>query len=276
MPWGIIGGSLIGGLFASKGQKSANEASAQSVEKQIAWQREQAKNRYQWTTQDMRQAGINPMMASGVNPPVQSGAAYEAKNEMEGLAKGVQSGLALAHQKKQLQLQTKLGEAQLAKIQAEKEDIESKTAARYWDKMGGNIEAQTLHHSASAGEARARIPLIKEQAETLALQRIKMDSEIQKVYEEIENLQQQVRESKTREGTYRAEVRLKNAQAKLTDMKERSEILTGNLRMLDIEGRKLGLKVLEMETKGKSTPFGRFMRERGYYDAIGNIVPFMK
>ena len=47
-----FGGSLMSGLF---GQSSADAA--------MAFQREAMQNRYQWTMQDLRKAGLNPMLA---------------------------------------------------------------------------------------------------------------------------------------------------------------------------------------------------------------------
>ena len=49
-----FGGSLMSGLF---GQSSANAA--------MAFQREAMQNRYQWTMQDLKKAGLNPMLVIG-------------------------------------------------------------------------------------------------------------------------------------------------------------------------------------------------------------------
>ena len=38
--------------------------SSKAARRQIAWQREQYNNRYQWTVEDMRKAGLNPVLAS--------------------------------------------------------------------------------------------------------------------------------------------------------------------------------------------------------------------
>lgn len=38
--------------------------SSKAARRQIAWQREQYNNRYQWTVEDMRKAGLNPILAS--------------------------------------------------------------------------------------------------------------------------------------------------------------------------------------------------------------------
>lgn len=47
-------------------------ASSKAHRRQIAWEREQYKNKYQWTVEDMRNAGLNPMLAiqNGANSAV--------------------------------------------------------------------------------------------------------------------------------------------------------------------------------------------------------------
>lgn len=100
---GAVAPAIIGGLFSSAGQRSANEASAESVQAQIDFQRESAQHAYQWATADMKKAGINPMLAyQRGGSSALSGASYTAQNEMAGLAGGIQegvsSGLALRRQ----------------------------------------------------------------------------------------------------------------------------------------------------------------------------------
>lgn len=88
-----IAAPIIGGLFSSSGQKSANEASAASVERQLAFQRESVQNSYQWAVADMKKAGINPMLAyQRGGASALSGSSYTAQNELAGLGAGIQEG----------------------------------------------------------------------------------------------------------------------------------------------------------------------------------------
>lgn len=62
-------GSLVGGLASATGSifganKSADIASANTA-KQIAWEKERAKNAHQWEVQDLEAAGINPILSAG-------------------------------------------------------------------------------------------------------------------------------------------------------------------------------------------------------------------
>lgn len=72
-PWAAVAG-LAGSLWSS----SQNQASAEAS---MAFQREVLQNRYQWQVEDMRKAGINPMLAAGSSPGGASGGAtYNTEN----------------------------------------------------------------------------------------------------------------------------------------------------------------------------------------------------
>jgi len=61
MNWGQISGSIAGSLFGSAIQGSYNSAAAKQ---QNEWNVENYKHRYQWAMEDMRQAGLNPILAA--------------------------------------------------------------------------------------------------------------------------------------------------------------------------------------------------------------------
>ena len=87
MVWSAVipaAASLVGGFMANRSREEAaaqaNVASAESVAKQIEFQREMSNTSYQRAVADMRAAGINPMLAAlkgGASTP--TGAAYQAQ-----------------------------------------------------------------------------------------------------------------------------------------------------------------------------------------------------
>lgn len=61
---GSIGGSLVSGLFGMKSASDANSAQQAMSEQQHKWNVEDYQHRYQWSAQDMRAAGLNPILAA--------------------------------------------------------------------------------------------------------------------------------------------------------------------------------------------------------------------
>ena len=53
------------GLGSLLGAGTSAAASAYAVKKQIAWERERAHNAHQWEVQDLKNAGLNPILSAG-------------------------------------------------------------------------------------------------------------------------------------------------------------------------------------------------------------------
>jgi hypothetical protein len=117
-----VGSALVGGALSFLGGERANEASAQSVADQMAFQKESYQNRYQWQKQDMIKSGINPMLAyqSGAGPAL-SGSNYKAQDTM---SPAVQSALAA----KQNSAQVKNLNTHTKKLMAEEQAAWSNSA----------------------------------------------------------------------------------------------------------------------------------------------------
>ena len=62
-------GGLFGGLGSMFGSGISAAASAKIARDNRKWQERMTKHRYQYQMQDMRAAGLNPMLAFGASPP---------------------------------------------------------------------------------------------------------------------------------------------------------------------------------------------------------------
>lgn len=96
---GIIGGigSIAGGLLGSSGASDANKANAQLARDVMAFQERMSSTAYQRAMEDMRKAGLNPILAyqrGGASTP--TGSLATMQNELAPLGAGI-SGAASAY-----------------------------------------------------------------------------------------------------------------------------------------------------------------------------------
>lgn len=55
--------AVIGGLFSAFGQAAANQEAKEASQRQMDFQKETLRSQYQWGMEDMRKAGLNPILA---------------------------------------------------------------------------------------------------------------------------------------------------------------------------------------------------------------------
>ena len=103
---GAIGGAIIGSTNQAIGTIYSGEQSRKAQRRSIRFQREMAKNRISYMTQDLRRAGLNPILATGLNPGSQAGAPYSGVSQASGAgaAAGAQAGIQAASAKAQIAL----------------------------------------------------------------------------------------------------------------------------------------------------------------------------
>lgn len=131
---------IIGAVGSFIGGERANAASAASVEKQLAFQEKAYRNRYQWQVEDMRKAGINPMLSVSQGAPAgPAGASYKAQDTV---TPAVQSAMAM----RRLGAEIRVMDSQAQKNAADAALADNKNISEYM--LQQNIQ-ETLKEIAS-------------------------------------------------------------------------------------------------------------------------------
>ena len=101
VPWSAIAGAGIGGSLELLGGGLAALYNAQEAKKNRDFQERMVRNRYQYQMEDLRKAGLNPILLSaGASPPgAPGGAVARMQNPAQNFsAKGLAAGLARSQQ----------------------------------------------------------------------------------------------------------------------------------------------------------------------------------
>lgn len=96
---GILGG-LAGNAMSFMGQKSANKTNRQLMERQLAWERERAQNAHQWEVQDLRKAGLNPILSANNGAMTGSVSAPTMQNPAAGFGADATNAISSAFENK--------------------------------------------------------------------------------------------------------------------------------------------------------------------------------
>jgi len=151
LPW------IIPAAIGAVGTVIANRQNAREAAKNRAFQKEQSDTAHRREVEDLRLAGLNPVLSShGSGASTPSGAQARFEDVGEGATRGMASALAVQQAKAQIDLTR----AQAENIRGQTFDLQTQAASGRYDLIAQQVRSATL----SADQQAKLLPIVIQQA----------------------------------------------------------------------------------------------------------------
>lgn len=146
------GGSLLGGMMT-------NEANAQSAAKANEFTKEMMKNRHQWEVNDLKAAGLNPILSAHGTPSMGSAQKADVVNPTADAIKGFEANTVRASAKANIEnvnamKEANITQAQLNRAAEQAKKAEALSSAAAADKLHTDAALNRIAMAPAAAQAR--------------------------------------------------------------------------------------------------------------------------
>jgi len=282
--------SIAGGLLGLGGSIWSSKQNQKSADQSIAFQREVLQNRNQWAVDDLKAAGLNPILAAGATNSTASGAQATADNPSTGAVSSAmatkQMNIMERQQRNQdmvMKSQADLNSAKAQREFAEVKDLTEKSDSGYYvrtsDYLGSSAkqaEGSISWMKSQESEINERVRESQARQTQIAEHTKRLQVEINNLRDEQERIRSQTRlnlssaeESKSRSklNAISGEIAKKkgelfDADKKLTEERTRTQELNTAREQVEIEIRQFDKPAARNRADYHESPFGKFWEKQ--------------
>lgn len=256
-------GAVVGGVLGLGGSLWSSNANAEAAAAQIAFQREVLKNRNQWAVEDLKKAGLNPILAAGAIQSTASGASYTTENPGAAAVASAAQMQAMKLAQRQQDNQDAIARAQVEVSSAKAFELREKasTYAPMVTEIGERTKTyapQALMFGSSASLNSANVDYLSKQG--------------QEVYARVKKLESDLVTAEKQRSLYEAEIKNVGSQTSRNVVEAnlaRTEMIINTLKA---EGQKLINDGIEITNQLKSLEVKKSSAVSSVYGDVDTIL----